>query len=476
MHWFALRTCTAGLKTPIVVFLILLLTAPGVYAQDPVADSANVIESVDAINALQTADSVYVIERGRPEVDTWDVLEFPFHVVQAPFWIVGKLVAGLMVAAESIDLKFGIRRLNVVSLYPQVMGQGKAAGTGIGLLIGTRARPQRVWGFARGGITVPGYWGLDLTLGYSGAEPRQIPGRPRGTATTRPPRSATASRFGVLGFVRTAYRAQDNYYGMGIDSRQEDRADYDLERDLVGGEAYFRINPQLTLDLDGRWERDQAGGGRDDDLPDVDDTFPGDQIPGFGRQENQTVFGGYLEWRTGAPHTTQRRNRWIDVGYHWNESSTEGAADFGHFSGSAGLEIPLARRRLSFFFALEYESVRPSGEGEISFYELPALGGKGQLPAFRAFRFRDRDLLVGKAEYRWRVWSEPRDTMWLDAALVLYGGTVAHDMGEEFSFRNVRESYGVNFSLISQENEIGRLEFANGDEGFRVTISFGATS
>ena len=463
------------MRTAVVLFVVLLLAAPRVYAQDPTVDSAEVIEPAAASDPLQPADSVFVVERGTADVDTWDVVEFPFHVLQAPFWILGKIFAGIAVTAERTKLQFGVRRLNTLGLYPQITGQGKASGLGAGMLIGARARPQRPWGYLRGGITTLEYWGLGLTLGYSGTEPRQALGKPKGIATTRPPRSPDASRFGVLGFARAGFRAQDNYYGIGIDSREDDRSNYSVERDLAGGELYFRITPHLTLDLDGRWERDLAGGGRDDGLPDVDEVFPPELIPGFGQEETQVVFGGYLEWRVGMPRTTRRLNRWIDLGYHWNESTTDGAADFGHFSGSAGLEIPLAQRRLSFFFAVEFESVRPSGEGEISFYELPALGGKGQLPAYRAFRFRDRDLLVGKAEYRWRAWSDPLDTMWLDAALVLYGGTVAHSMGQDFRFSNVRESYGVNLALISQETEIGRIEFANGDEGFRVTISFGVT-
>ena len=464
------------MRIPVVLFVVVLLTAPRVHAQDSAADSAKVIEQVAVSDTLQAADSVFVIERGTAEVDTWDVVEFPFHVVQAPFWIVGRLLAGIAVVTERASLHFGVRRLQTIGLYPEIKGQGKASGPGVGMLIGSRARPQRPWGNLRGGITTLEYRGLGLTLGYGGTEPRHALAKPRGTATTRPPRSPDASRLGVLGFARTAYRARDNYYGIGIESREDDRTDYDLERDLVGGELYFRINPHLTLDLDGRWEQDLVGGGRDDGIPDVSEIFPMEEIPGFGQEETQVVFGGYLEWRTGMPRTTQRLNRWIDLGYHWNESTTDGASDFGHFSGSAGLEIPVARRRLSFFFAVEFESVRPTGEGEISFYELPALGGKGQLPAYRAFRFRDRDLLVGKAEYRWRVWSDPLDTTWLDAALVLYGGTVAHSMSQDFRFRNVRESYGVNFALINQQTEIGRLEFANGDEGFRVTISFGVTS
>jgi hypothetical protein len=464
------------MRTAVSLLAVLLFTTAHARAQDTTSTSPGVVAAAEP---RQTADSIFVVERGTPEVNTWDIVELPFHVLQAPFWFLGKVVSGVAVTAERSNLHLvlptWVRELSAIGVYPQVTGQGKTSGLGAGILFGRRARPQRLWGYVRGGVTTREYWGLGLTAGYGGAEPRQSPGKPKGTATTRPPRLLGGSRFGVIGFAQASYRAQDNFYGIGPDSRQEDRSDYDLERYLAGGELYVRVAPRLILELDGRWERDQAGSGNDQLLPGVDESFSSEDIPGFGRQETQLVFGGNLEWRVGTPRTARRVNHWLDLGYHWNASRTDGAADIGHLTGSAGVEIPLDRRRLSLFFALEFESVRPSGEGEIAFYELPALGGRGQLPAYRAFRFRDRDLLLGKAEYHWRVWCDQLDTLWLDAALVLYGGKVAHSMGQDFRLSDLRESYGLNFALITQSTEIARIELANGDEGFRVTLSFGAT-
>ena len=142
-------------------------------------------------------------------------------------------------------------------------------------------------------------------------------------------------------------------------------------------------------------------------------------------------------------------------------------------TASAGIDLPFDRRIRSLALAIFYESLRPSGDGEVAFYRLPKLGGRRTLPSFRSDRFRDRDLIVGQAEYRYRLWDDPRGRAGLDASFFLYGGMVARSLSSEFRFNRLEKSYGVALSLLAQTGELARLSLGLGGELTTVRFTFG---
>ncbi len=409
----------------------------------------------------QEEDSITVIERGTGGLEGWDIFEFPFNVAALPLYLVAAGVEGLSGVAERGHwipwLVYYNQQLNDRGLYPAVGGQGPNSGTGGELLLGVPPAERSFWAFVKGGGTVKEYWRAQGRVGYGELDVEQGEG----------------PAFGVQALGVAEQRAEDEFFGIGRESSEDDRSDFELDRYEVGGEVAFIPARHVGLAVNGGWMRDEAKPGNDDRRPNVESIFAPAGIPGFEEEQDYFFIGASAAWRVGFPHALERGGRWASVGYQWNESDTDGAADFGRFRASAGIDLPFDHRIRSLYLAIFYESLRPDGDGEVAFYRLPKLGGRGTLPSFRSDRFRDRDLILGQAEYRYRVWDDPRGNSGLDASLFLYGGMVAQSLNSEYRFNDLEESYGVALSLITQTAELARLSLALGGERTRVRFTFG---
>jgi hypothetical protein len=305
--------------------------------------------------------------------------------------------------------------------------QGPNSGIGPELRLGP-ARPS-LWLHGHGAVTVRGYWQVDARAGAR--LPRQ----------DSPVSLEAAAAF--------EDRPKDVFFGIGNASRAVDRSDYSLRRWTVGGRVVVRVREGIALGVGVDWMRAATGPGGDDAFPDVDSTFMPSQRPGFHATQRYVSFGGSAEWIAGPRHSTARTGSWVMVAYRWRASRTAGMADAGLASASAGLELP--------------------------FHLLPAVGGPQSLPALRAERYRDREALVTKLEYRDRVWSGRGDVPWVDAVLFTSYGMVAGRLGDQLATRRLHGSTGVAFALITRTATVARLAVAHGAEGLRVTLAFGPT-
>jgi hypothetical protein len=404
-------------------------------------------------------DSIAVIERGTPTVDGWDIAEFPFKVITAPLYLLalgGEWAANAAQQAHLLPWAYYLNsELNQRSLYPTVASLGSGSGTGAALLIGIPGRPTSPWGYVRGGATFKGYWRITARAGY-------------GLEAVAP---GGAHAFGTHAFGWIEDRPEDEYYGIGNDSQEDDRSNYQLKRATVGATLGFAATRDIAITIDLDWSRSEAGPGKNPTLPSVDSIFGPVEIPGFGDLDRYLSFGGSAEWRNGYRGLLPG-GRWLRLGLSWNESYSDGAADFAQIEAAAGADIPFDHERRSLTLALLYQTVRPSGAGEISFYRLPTLGGSSTLPAYRTGRFRDRDLILGRAEYSYRIWLNPTYTSALVASIFLYGGMVAEDLWDEFAFDQLWPSYGIALATRSTGGSGARLEFAGGKEGLRVNFTF----
>ncbi len=404
-------------------------------------------------------DSITVIERGTPGVDGWDVAEFPFKVITAPLYL---LVLGtewaVDAASEANLLGWAVytnMQLNRRGLYPTVASLGSGSGTGGALLVGVPARAGAPWAHLNGGATFRGYWRLLARVGYG--DEVVVPGRAR--------------RFGAHLFGSTGARPQEEFFGIGRNSREEDRSDYELRRQTVGAEVGFTPTRNTAIRLDLSWSRVETLSGTNDRLPDIDSLFQAGDVSRFGETDRYQSIGGAAEWQSGRRGLIPGQ-RWLQIGFRWNESISDGAADFAELDATAGVVFPFDHDRRSLAFSLLYRTARRSGGGAIPFYRLPALGGTSTLSAYRTGRFRGRDLVLGQAEYSYRIWLSPMGPTALIASIFLHGGMVASDMDEEFAVDRLKPSYGTALSLVSGEGSGGRLELAGGDEGLRVNFVF----
>jgi outer membrane protein assembly factor BamA len=117
----------------------------------------------------------------------------------------------------------------------------------------------------------------------------------------------------------------------------------------------------------------------------------------------------------------------------------------------------------------EFMSVSQSlGEGDnIPFYMMDYIGGGSTIRGFDGFRFRDRNLAVANAEYRWEAWFR------MDAALFVDAGYAFRDF-DEFAFNEIETGYGFGFRFRSSRSVVARIDFAWSREGFSTYLKLGA--
>ena len=92
------------------------------------------------------------------------------------------------------------------------------------------------------------------------------------------------------------------------------------------------------------------------------------------------------------------------------------------------------------------------------FYYQRTLGGPDDLRGFRQFRFRDKNVLLLQAEYRWEIFTA------VDGAIFYDAGRVAPRF-EDLGFNDLESDYGIGFRFGTRNGVFLRVEGAFGSSG-----------
>jgi hypothetical protein len=271
-------------------------------------------------------------------------------------------------------------------------------------------------------------------------------------------------RFAVYGSVSYRWAPKFDFFGSGPDSREEDRSDFSQRDVLVEGVSSYRVLPRLTLS--GRFGHYHAavGPGEDEELPQVEDVFEPEAIPGFGATPDF--------WRYGAEATFDARDRAENphrgglLAVQWTryDARDEEAASFHRLGVDGRLYLALGHPQR--VLALRAYGVLDEADGgaPVPFYLQSYLGGSHTLRGYASQRFRGEKLALFQAEYRWEA--APA----IELALFVDSGTVAATGDEDLG--RFRTDGGIGLRLKTHEAVPLRLDFAWGDEGFRFLLRF----
>jgi len=117
-----------------------------------------------------------------------------------------------------------------------------------------------------------------------------------------------------------------------------------------------------------------------------------------------------------------------------------------------------------------YTGVKPRGGATttLPFYRLPQSEGSTHFAGYNSGRFRDRQLILARAEYRWPIVRR------LNALALFEMGEVAPN-SSSFRLRSTHNSYGGGFRLGLSDESAFRLEMAQSVEGFHMVLELGST-
>jgi hypothetical protein len=258
---------------------------------------------------------------------------------------------------------------------------------------------------------------------------------------------------------------QEDFFGLGPDSRREDDVTYGLRSTQVGGTAGIRLRPWLGLSgsVDYLTPRIHPGDGS---RP-INALFSPVDAPGLDVQPDFIRYEVLTDLNYRQPLGNPRRGGRYALLFQLFDDRNGNQDSFQRFELDLQQYISILKeRRVLALHALA--SVSDAGEGQaVPFYLQRTLGGPDDLRGFRHFRFRDQHLLLLQAEYRWEIFTA------VDGAIFYDTGKVA-SRREDLDLRNLESDYGIGFRFGTSNGVFLRVEGAFGSSaGKHFILRFG---
>jgi hypothetical protein len=259
---------------------------------------------------------------------------------------------------------------------------------------------------------------------------------------------------------------QENYYGLGPDSEEANRADYAIRNTLFGGRVGVRPVKPLLAGVDVEFIQPRLRQGTNDAVPGIGEVFDPAEVPGVDFTVDFLRVSAAAEVDYREP-VNARKGGWYRVAYSRFDDRTSGLHTFNRFDVDLRQFVGFlnGRRVLALRGALSTSDTR-AGQ-TMPFYLMPTLGGNETLRGFRELRFRGPHALLLQAEYRWEIWSG------LDGALFYDTGKVA-ERRSDLDLAHLESDYGIGFRANTNNGVIFRVDAAFGSrDGSRIQIVFG---
>lgn len=254
------------------------------------------------------------------------------------------------------------------------------------------------------------------------------------------------------------------YYGLGMKNTPDDRTNFRFRETYADGHTTFRpikwsvIKGTVAYE---HWEILEGKGG----FPTTQAIHTTQSAPGLGANPSfvhSTASAGF-DWRPSPGYA--RRGGLYEVTLDDYHSVRGGAYGFQKLTGEVIQHLPLLRETWVLAARGRVETTLRDGD-VVPYFLLPKLGSGNTLRAYAADRFRDRHSMLMNAEFRWLP------SIGLDMAFFYDMGKVApyrHDL----SFKGLKSDVGVGARFHGLLATPLRVDFAVGNEGWRIVISGG---
>ena len=272
---------------------------------------------------------------------------------------------------------------------------------------------------------------------------------------------------GPFAYTNLRYRnfPQEDFFGLGPNSRVPDRTDFKMKEFSYDGVAGMRY----------RWFRSEVRAGmlQVNLEPGTDVKYPNTQVlfndvtaPGLARQPDffRVAVTGALDLRDRPdnPHN----GTYLGFSLARYDDRDGGLFNFSNYAADARQYVSLGSpaRVIALRFLTSMDD--PGRSSRIPFYYQQTLGGSDTMRGFREYRFRDRRLLYMSGEYRWEAVTGLEFVFFYDT------GKVFSDRSD-FDFTGLRPSYGYGVRIKTPDSVVMRIDVGRSREGTRLYFKFG---
>jgi outer membrane protein assembly factor BamA len=266
--------------------------------------------------------------------------------------------------------------------------------------------------------------------------------------------------------ARQSYSPQEDFFGIGKDSSASNRTNYTYNSTDLQASAAFRPARWIEAGTLAGTLQTRIKAGTDPRSPSSETVFNESDVPGLLSHPDYTYAGVFVRSDTRDEPGNAREGHKVQADWTTYRDRKSSGYSFNRFDAEAQQYIPFFNKRRVIALRARTAFSQTDDGNTVPFFLQPTLGGSEDLRGFREFRFRDRNMMVMNAEYRWEAFSG------LDLALFTDAGKV-FSSSREFNFQDLEKSYGIGFRFNTAKSVFLRIDTAYGNEGTRLFVKFG---
>ena len=258
---------------------------------------------------------------------------------------------------------------------------------------------------------------------------------------------------------------QVGFYGLGMDTRQSDRADFRFQEAFARVTGMWRPTSWFRASATGAFEdytlKEPTSARRS-----VADTYTEATAPGLGASPSylHTDLQVGVDTRTTPGYS--RVGSYLGAGlvsyldpdhvYSFNRVDVEGVQ-----------HIPLLRETWVLSLRARMQTT-VDDDDLVPYFLLPSLGSGSTLRGYSSRRFRDRHSLLASGEWRWIP-----NRLGMDMALFVDAGKVTSRRAD-LNFSKLEHNAGIGLRLHGPSLTLIRIELARGSEGWNTVFASSA--
>lgn len=260
-----------------------------------------------------------------------------------------------------------------------------------------------------------------------------------------------------------------DFYGLGPESRLEDRTNFQLEDTAFDASLAWRAaRSRFRLGARGGYLQTNAGDGFPrSGLRPTSEAFSAAQLPGLEAQGDFARFGTFASLDLRDNKSLPRSGTLLRTDLTSYQDLDLGRHDFNKWETEIQHYIPFFNRRRVIALRARTEMNFTRDGQSVPFYMKPFIGGPQELRGFRNYRFYDDNILVLNAEYRWEAFSG------LDMALFMDAGQAVAER-RDFAMDKMETAAGVGFRFNVRNATFLRLDLAFSHESMRLWLRWGS--
>ena len=258
-----------------------------------------------------------------------------------------------------------------------------------------------------------------------------------------------------------------DYYGPGPSSRKGGRTDYRQE-DTAGGLSlrWAPLQQHLIMGADGGEVLINVGRGTRSDVTSTEQRYGPNEAPGIDVQTNFFRGSSSIELdgrdSVGDPHKGARLA--LQYQHYWDLN--RGRYSFARTWADLQLYLPFFNQKRVIALRGRADFTHPDRNQVVPFYLQPVLGEFADFRGFRPYRYRDNNLLLFNAEYRWEVSSG------FDMALFADSGRV-FEQARQINLSHLKNSAGFGFRFKNRDAIVMRIDTGFSREGWQLWVRLG---